>query len=103
MEIKLTTWERVQLIQLVGGARGNVVQVRLGLKALDILELDEAEKQRVGWMDVSATQSQWQDTELEWDLKFDDDTWAFIQALAKRRQDWPISSLVVQLLEKLGL
>lgn len=102
MEIKLTTWERIQLIQLVGVSRGTVAQVKLGLKALEILELSEAEKEQVGWMDVSATQAQWQDTEFEWDLEFGDDTWTFIQALAKRYQDWSISSLVFQLLEKLG-
>lgn len=103
MEIKLTTWERVQLIQLVGDARGNVAQVRLGLRALEILELSETEKQQVGWRDISETHAQWQDTEFEWNLEFGDDIWTFIQVLAKHRQDWPISNLVVQLLDKIGI
>lgn len=103
MRIGLTTWERVQLAQLVGQGRGNVAHVRLSLRALEILELDETEKQQVGWVDVSDTRAQWEDTEFEFSLEFGDDTWAFIQSLAKNYREWPISSLVVQLFDKLGL
>lgn len=103
MKIELTTWERVQLMLLIGNTRGNVTQVRLGLRALDVLELSDEEKKQIGWFEPADGIIQWQDRERTWELQFDDELWKFVVSQAKARRDWPINRLTLALLDKLEI
>jgi len=103
--IELTTWERVQLTLVVGSqvpGRNTVAAVRLGCKALDVLELTEEEKLKVGWMVLPDSRIEWRlgDT-TKWPLEFTDDVWNFIKQRVKAYQDWPVNRLTNALLDKI--
>jgi Skp family chaperone for outer membrane proteins len=46
--MEFTTWERVQLIAIVGGITGSAAQIRLAGKVLDVLEFTQADAAAVG-------------------------------------------------------
>ena len=100
MKIELTTWERVQLALMIGNARGNVAQVRQGMRALDVLELSDEEKKEIGWLRPAEGIVQWQDRERTWELQIDDELWKFVIQQAQARRDWPVNRLTLQLLDK---
>lgn len=72
MELQLTTWERIALIQAVGNLRGPVSLVRNAGKLLDILELSDADIRTVGLVAVSGGGLRWNDQEREWPLTVPD-------------------------------
>lgn len=61
MKLELTTWQRVNCINIIGSIGGaNAAMFRKAVKLLDILEMTDDEKEQVGFVDDTA--------ELECDL-----------------------------------
>lgn len=87
-QITLSNWERLWLTIIVGSGQGTIAQIRLGNKALDMLEMTNEEKTGVGWQAISLSQFTWQ-KERDWELSFDDDVWQLVQAYAAQFQRWP--------------
>lgn len=86
--ITLSNWERFWLTIIVGSGQGTIAQIRLGNKALDVLEMTDEEKAEVGWQSLSLSQIAWQ-REKDWELSFDDDVWRLVQMYAENFQRWP--------------
>lgn len=63
-----TTWERVQLIGIVGGITGSAAQIRAAGRLLDVLEFTEAEAAAVGLVQ-SAAGLAWNDADKVWPLE----------------------------------
>lgn len=87
--ITLSNWERFWLTAIVGsGSAPTMAQIRLGNKALDVLEMTDEEKTEVGWQPIALGQFTWQ-KERDWELSFDDDVWQLVQFYATQFQRWP--------------
>jgi len=99
--LKLTTWERVQLLTCVP-AQDTISNVRKHLRIMDILELSEDEQKLVGFTNVGQG-FQWardkQDHEFE--LTFEDSDLEHLIKLVEGRTDWPSMKLTIQLLDKI--
>jgi hypothetical protein len=65
--MEFTTWERVQLIAIVGGVTGSAAQIRQAGRLLDVLEFTEAEAAAVGLVQTDS-QLGWRDAEKVWPL-----------------------------------
>lgn len=90
--ITVDTWERVQLVVIVGSSTApNIMQLRLGNKALDVLELTEEEKTLIGWRDIGLGQAMWEPrhNDHQWELEFTDDVWPVVELYVKNFQAWP--------------
>lgn len=102
-KIDLTTWERVQLTLAVGShipGQGTVAAVRLGCKALDVLEFTEKEKSEIGWVMFPDGRVTWRPNETVWTLEFADDVWGFVKRRVNGYQNWPMGRLTNVLLDK---
>lgn len=66
--MEFTTWERVQLVAIVGGITGSAAQIRLAGRLLDVLEFTEAEAASVGLVQ-SAAGLAWSDADKVWPLE----------------------------------
>lgn len=90
MEITLSNWERFWLGVVVGsGTAPTIAQIRLGNKALDVLEMADEEKAEVGWLSLPDRQQVGWQSEKDWELKFEDDVWRLVQLYAKNFRRWP--------------
>ena len=105
MKLSITTWQRFQLIQIVGNAKGNLIRIRKANKALDILEMTDEEKKQVGYVEIP-NGARWKDSEHRWDLEIKDKEAAHIvRAEAERFSEWPVAQVeaVLDLAEQLGI
>lgn len=66
--MEFTTWERVQLVAIVGGITGSAAQIRLAGRLLDVLEFTEAEAAAVGMVQTEG-QLAWRDGDKVWPLE----------------------------------
>ena len=105
MQLNLTTWQRVMLRDVVGLTRGNVRTVRDALRALEVLDLDEAERAAVGYRDLGGGRAEW---DAESDEKFvlvvpDDGALAVMRQAARAYESWPVAMAeqVLDLMEQL--
>ena len=87
MKINMSNWERVWLALIIGSGSGNIARIRLGNRALDILEFTEEEKEQVSLVQVGP-QWQWR-REHQWELEFPDDVWQLVIACTRGFQEWP--------------
>ena len=87
MKITVTNWERFWLTAIISGGQGTIGQIRLGNKALDVLEMTDEEKAEVGWR-VGSQQVGWTQ-ERDWTLEFKDEVWRLVQMYAKKFARWP--------------
>lgn len=90
MKITLSNWERFWLTVIVGGGTApTIAQIRLGNKALDVLEMTDDEKAEVGWMAFPDRQQVGWQREKDWELEFKDNVWLIVQGYTKVFQQWP--------------
>lgn len=91
-KITLTNWERFWLTAIVrSGTSPTIGQIRLGNKALDVLEMTDEEKTEVGWMTFPDRQQVGWQQEKDWELEFEDDVWLIVQLYASPQhfEQWP--------------
>lgn len=89
MKITLTNWERFWLGVVVGSGQGTIAQIRLGNKALDVLEMTAEEKAGVGWLALPDRQQVGWQREKDWELEFEDNVWQLVQVYTGSFQRWP--------------
>jgi len=107
--LRLNTWERVQLLQCVPPTGRTIEDVRKHLRVADILELTEEEKKLVGWREIQTTQglsTSWGvnaevEPEHEFEIQFEDSDHAHLMQLVSQRNEWPTTKLTIALHEKL--
>lgn len=103
MTLNLNTWQRMTLLTMVNNVKGDLRTVRKALKALDVLELDAAEREAVGLTEHPTGAITWTDAAHRFELKVDDNTAAFLRQQVEAKTDWPVSADVVDLCEQLGV
>jgi hypothetical protein len=108
-EMKLTTWERIQLIQCIPPTGHTIEEVRKHLRVADILELTEEEKKLVGWREIQTTQgmsTSWGvnaevEPDYEFEISFEDADYEHLKNLVGQRSEWPTSKLTLDIYDKL--
>lgn len=108
-ETKLTTWERIQLIQCIPPTGRTIEEVRKHLRVADILELTEEEKKLVGWREIQTTQgmsTSWGinakvEPDHEFEIRFEDADHAHLIQLIGQRKEWPTNKLTLDLHDKM--
>lgn len=108
-ELKLTTWERIQLLQCVPPTGKTIEEVGKHLRVAGILGLTEEEKELVGWLEVQTTQgvsTSWGnkakvEPNHEFEVQFEDSDHTHLMRLVEQRKEWPTSQLTLDLHNKL--
>ena len=103
MTLSLNTWQRMTLLQMANGVKGDLRTVRKALRAIDVLELDSAERESVGLVEHPNGAITWTDAAHRFELEVPDDVGAFLREQVEAKSDWPVSADVVDLCEQLGV
>lgn len=103
MTLNLNTWQRMTLLTMVNNVKGDLRTVRKALKALDVLELDAAEREAVGLTEHPTGAITWTDAAHRFELDVPDDVATFLRQQVEAKTDWPVSADVVDLCEQLGV
>ena len=106
MEIELTVWQRVQLLGIVSGARGDLRTLRLALQALDALEFTEDERETTGLVEEAGqVRCSAEAAAATFKLTFEKPALQYLQGVVKTFQAWPVARAqeVFDLLSKLGI
>jgi hypothetical protein len=103
--LNLNIWERVQLTTLMAQQRGNPQQYRKSIRVLDVVELNEDEREAVGY-EATVTDGRldfdWKH-ERDFELSFEDADWDTLLAAVTSFSGWPTDRRVGALLDKLGV
>lgn len=104
--MKLDTWERVMLTEIIGSMRGDYVTIthKAG-KLLDLLELTEDEKKEIGFVRFDNGNVVWQG-DKEWEIEIKDgNLLALLNQQVSLFTDWRRidKDRVKQLRAKLGI
>lgn len=105
MHLKLDTWQRMKLVLMLGELQGNVRLVRKAGKALDVLEMSDEDKEKVGYKS-SPRGASWQDQDHKFDLDIGDKEAAgLIKQVIKTKKDWQAGNYkrILDLYEQLGI
>lgn len=103
MQLNLNTWQRMTLVTMTNGVKGDLRTVRKALKALDVLEMTAEERDAVGLTEHPTGAVTWTDAGHRFELEVPDDVGAFLREQVEARSDWPVSADVVDLCEQLGV
>ena len=103
MILNLNTWQRMTLVTMTNGVKGDLRTVRKALKALDVLEMTAEEREAVGLTEHPNGAVTWTDAAHRFELEVDDNTAAFLRQQVEAKTDWPVSADVVDLCEQLGI
>ena len=110
MELQLTTWERMALLNVLGELRGNLATLRRAGKAMDALELSDEERALVHFQTVTTPQGevgyQWLDSDHSFAVEIaDPEAAALLKQAAAQYEGWLVSDRegVEALMAKLGV
>lgn len=105
----LTTWERMSLLAILGELRGNLALLRRAGKAMDALELSEADREEIGFNRITTPRGevvyQWLDQARAFEIEIgDQESVALVRQAAQQYEGWSVVDLdrVEALLAKLG-
>ena len=70
MDLKLTTWDRLTIVQIIGRLQGDAALMHKAIKVFDAVELSEEEKQEINLRQVGDGQQalMWDDAARKWDI-----------------------------------
>lgn len=103
VQLSLNTWQRMTLLTMVNNVKGDLRTVRKALKALDVLEMSDEEREAVGLVDHPNGAVTWTEATHRFELEVDDNTAAFLRQQVEAKTDWPATVDVVDLAEQLGI
>lgn len=103
MTLNLNTWQRMTLLTMVNSVRGDLRTVRKALRAIDVLEMSDAEREAVGLTEHPNGAVTWTEAAHRFELEVDDNTAAFLRQQVEAKSDWPVSADVVDLCDQLGI
>ena len=101
MTLNLNTWQRMTLVTMTSGVKGDLRTVRRALRALDVLEMTAEEREAVGLTEHPTGAVTWTDAAHRFELDATDDVTAFLREQVEAKTDWPVSADVVDLCEQL--
>ena len=97
--LELTTFERLTLGNWVAQQKGDLRQIRQWIQVLDVLELSEAEKNAVGYVQHPNGQAVWKETERTFEIALEYALFALLQPALKA--PWPANRLILAMLDKI--
>lgn len=109
-EMKLTTWERIQLLRCVPPTAPTIEDVAKHLRVGGILDLSEEEKELVGWKETRMMTPQglvmrptWDESMAEhlFEIAMEDADFKHLQSLMAKYKAWPTSQFTIDLHEKI--
>lgn len=103
MTLNLNTWQRVTLLAVVNNVKGDLRTVRKALRAIDVLEMSDADREVVGLVEHPNGAVTWTEAAHRFGLEVDDNTAAFLRQQVEAKTDWPVNGDVVDLCEQLGV
>lgn len=104
MQLNLTTWQRLTLLQMMNGVQGDLRTVNKALKLIDLLELTPEEQEAIGLQATPDGTIRWADNGQRFELEVKDGNLAaFLKEQVEAKQDWPAVADVVDLAEQLGI
>lgn len=103
MTLNLNTWQRMTLVTMTNGVKGDLRTVRRALRALDVLEMTADEREAVSLTEHPTGAITWSDAGHRFELDATDDVTAFLREQVEAKSDWPVSADVVDLCEQLGV
>ena len=103
MQFNLTTWQRLTLLQMMGRVQGDLRTIRRALRAIDVLEMSDADREVVGLTEHPNGAVTWTNAAHRFELEVDDNTTAFLRQQVEAKTDWPVSADVIDLCEQLGI
>lgn len=104
MQLNLTTWQRLTLLQMLGRVQGDLRTVRKALKLIDLLELSPEEQEAIGLQAAPDGTIRWTDDGARFEIEISDGNLAtFLREQVEARTDWPATADVVDLAEQLGI
>lgn len=110
MELDLTTWERMKLVQVLGDSRvENLRMMRVAGALLDRLELSDDEKAEIGFRKVADKNGKivyrWQEEARVWQIEIEDREQAQVLQRVFEQYPWQVSEWrqVDALAEKIGV
>ena len=104
MNLNLTTWQRLTLLQMMSGVQGDLRTVRKALKLIDVLELTPEEQEAIGLQAAPDGTIRWSDNGQRLELEIADGNLAtFLKEQVEAKKDWPATADVVDLAEQLGI
>ena len=103
MILNLNTWQRMTLVTMTNGVKGDLRTVRKALKALDVLEMTAEEREAVGLTEHPNGAVTWTDAAHRFELDVPDDMATFLRTQVEAKTDWPATVDVVDLAEQLGI
>ena len=100
--LKLTIWERLQLIQCIP-AQDTVANIRRHLRLMDRLELSEDEKAEAGFVVLPDGSARWDARAgaVERAIDFEDADFDHLVSLVQRRNNWPTAQDILTLIDKI--
>lgn len=108
-ELKLTTWERVQLLQCVP-TQGSISDIRKHLRLVEKLEMTDEEKALVSWKETRIMTPTGPGTTTVWgenmaghvfEINLEDADFEHIKRLMGQHKGWPVNPLTVALYDKI--
>lgn len=106
-DLKLTTWQRVQLLRCIPPTAPTIEDVGKHLRVAGVLELTEKEKEFVGWEEARAvsptgelgTSTVWAQDKADhiFEISLEDADFKHLRVLMAQRRDWPVSPLTLVL------
>ena len=106
MKLSLNTWQRQMTVVAVGQITGRVSEIRKAMKALDVLELSQEEKEQVRFKDLPTGSFTWEDQDHLWELEIKDkEACNIVKRAVDQFQGWPVAQmrLVDDLCNQLGI
>ena len=103
MQLTLNTWQRITLLQVVNGVKGDLRTVRKALRAIDVLELSAEDRETVGLAEHPNGAVTWTDSVHRFELEVPDELVAWLREQVEAKADWPVSPNVIDLCERLGV
>ena len=103
MILNINTWQRVKLLDVVGNVKGPAAVVRKAVKLLDLLEMSDADKEKVGVVKKESYMT-WADKEHRWSIDVaDGNLETFLRETVKGFDQWPANRDIVDLFDQLGI
>jgi len=94
--VKLTIWERLNLMTCIPD-KVNMDTIELAMKVRRKLDLDEEEKEEVGFTLDDFGRAFWNEADRVFELHFEDSEYKLLMAYVKAYQEWPVSELTLNL------
>ena len=89
LTFKLTTWERINITQIVGRLQGDAAMMYKAITLFDILEFSEEEKLEINLQQLDQFRMSWDKPDHRWPISFPDvETREFVKMAVMKNDKW---------------